>query len=432
MLNIRMLAVWMLLSVFCCPLMSHAQPDEAAMLATAKGHFQDGGYYYASTWLERILRNSPKTAQREEILVMLAKSYAATGREEKAARAVRTLLKDYPQAAAKLDQDMLKLAQESYAETPPLAASQAAEASAPAPVASAVPAASATAQLTEAVTPPSAGAIKAPVAVAVTAPAQSAASGQAIPDVAKQNVAPAAATVPDEVKAPVKAEAPVKADVAAPAVAIAATPGVAETAKPAVALVATPAVVQVAVAPSAPASPVVVPVDALNAGETETACRDNSATVPGTYAIELGEFIGKNSLVRAKKAVKKAGLVPVVAQGRQKVAVMLRILMGEYHDEAAAKKMLNKLRKAGAECFMLKDKGRTFRVYAGSYFEHQAALDEQKRLLAQGLDSELREATVTVSTYLIDAGCFPTDQAAKGKLAELERLGLKGKVLPPQ
>lgn len=409
MLNVRMLVAWMLLSAFCCPLISHAaQPDEAAMMATAKGHFQDGGYYYASTWLERILKNWPKTGQREEALVMLVKSYAATGREEKAARTVKTLLKEYPQTAAKLDPEMLKLAQETYAEAPP--AFQAAEAPAPAPVAQAV---SETAKVAEAAVAPAAAGIKTAVAVAVPAPAQPAASAQAVAEAPKQTAStestePAVAKLPDEAKTPVAAQASAKPDVA------------------------TPAAAQVPTAASVPAKPVILPVAAASAAETETACRDNSATAPGTYAIELGEFIGKNSLVRAKKAVKKAGLVPVVAQGRQKVEVMLRILMGEYRDEGAAKKMLNKLRKAGAEHFMLKDKGSTFRVYAGSYFEHQAALDEQKRLLAQGLDSELREATVTVSTYLIDAGCFPTDQAAKGKLAELERLGLKGKVLPPQ
>ncbi len=203
-----------------------------------------------------------------------------------------------------------------------------------------------------------------------------------------------------EVKASVAAQAPIKAEVAAPAPAL--------------------------------SVPVALPVDAVMSEETETACRDTSASVPGTYAIEVGEFIGKNALVKGKKAVKKAGLMPVVGPGGQKVEVMLRIQVGEFSDEGAARKMLNKLRKVNAGLFMLKDKGGTFRVYAGSYFEHQAALDEQKRLSGKGIRSELKEATVPVSTYVINAGCFATEQAAKEKLAELERLGLKGKVLPPQ
>lgn len=329
------------LFVFCCPLVSHALSDEAAMMTTAKAHYQDGGYYYASTWLERILRKWPDTAQREEILVMMAKSYAATGREDKAARTVKTLLKDYPQAAGKLDRDILKSAQE-----------------------------------------PSA----------------------------------AAAKSQDEVKAPVAAQAPVKPEAAAPAAA--------KDVIPAVAAVATPA--------PALSVPVALPVDAVKAEETETACRDTSASVPGTYAIEVGEFIGKNALVKGKKGVKKAGLMPVVGPGGRKMEVMLRIQAGEFSDEGAARKMLNKLRKVNVDQFMLKDKGGTFRVYAGSYFEHQAALDEQKRLSRKGLRSELKEATVPVSTYVINAGCFATEQVAKEKLAELERLGLKGKVLPPQ
>jgi hypothetical protein len=387
MFKIRMLLLSVLLSVFCCPLLSHAQLDEAEMMAMAKGHYQEGGYYYASTWLERILRTWPQTAQREEILLMMAKSYAATGREDKAARVVKTLMKDYPQAAAKLDPETLKLAeqQEPYD----------------------------------------------------LASAQPDAAGQGVPDAARRDAPaepaePAAAKVQDEASAPVPAEAPKKAEGVKPAVAKVAAATVAEVAQPAVAEAAKPAAAAVAKPAPASAAPVAISVDAPKGAETETACRDNSATAPGSYAVEVGEFVGKNALIRGKRAVEKAGLVPVVGPGRQRVEAMLRILVGEYSGEAAAKKVLNKLRKVGAEHFMLKDNGGTFRVYAGSYFEHQAALDEQKRLLGKGFDSELREATVPVSTYVINAGCFPTEEAARGKLAELERLGVKGKVLPPQ
>lgn len=403
MFKIRMLLLSVLLSVFCCPLLSHAQLDEAEMMATAKGHYQEGGYYYASTWLERILRTWPQTAQREEILLMMAKSYAATGREDKAARVVKTLIKDYPQAAAKLDPETLKLAEQQE-----------------------------------------------PYDLASVQPD---AAGQGVPDAARRDApaepaGPAAAKVQDGASAPVPAEAPKKAEGVKPAVAKIAAVTVAEVAQPAAAEVAKPAPAEVAKpaaaeaakpapaadAKPAPASaaPVAISVDASKGAETETACRDSSATAPGSYAVEVGEFVGKNALIRGKRAVEKAGLVPVVGPGRQRVEAMLRILVGEYSREAAAKKVLNKLRGAGAEHFILKDNGGTFRVYAGSYFEHQAALDEQKRLLGKGFDSELREATVPVSTYVINAGCFPTEEAARAKLSELERLGVKGKLLPPQ
>lgn len=395
MFKVLMLLVSMLLSVFCHPLVTQAQQDEAAMMATAKGHYQEGGYYYASTWLERILRNWPATAQREEILLMMAKSYAATGREDKAARTVETLLKDYPQAAVKLDQDILKLVR-----APDLQVGEA-------PI---------------------------PVAAAAPALAQPAAPSQAVPDAARQNAPvahaePAPAKAADEANASAPAEAPIKPDALKPAVAVGAKPAVEEAATPAIVEVANPAATVAATNAPAPLNPVALPAEALTGGETETACRDSSATDPGTYAIELGAFIGKNALARGKRAVEKAGLMPVVGPGPQKVEVMLRILVGEFSDESAAKKVLNKLRKAGAEQFMLKDKGGVFRIYAGSYFEHQAALDEQKRLLGKGIPSELKEATVAVSTFVINAGCFPTEEVAKVKLAELERLGMKGKVM---
>ena len=108
--SIRMLMVAILLAVFISPVASYAQPDEAIMLAQARKHYQERNYYFSSTWLERVLKTYPQTPQREEVLLMLAKSYAETERNERAVRAVQTLLKDYPKSVATLEPGILKLA----------------------------------------------------------------------------------------------------------------------------------------------------------------------------------------------------------------------------------------------------------------------------------------------------------------------------------
>jgi outer membrane protein assembly factor BamD (BamD/ComL family) len=95
----------------------YAQADEATMLAQAKEHYGSGLYYLASTWLTRILNQYPATPHRDEVLLMLSKSFAYTGRDSKAAEVVRTLLTDYPKAAETLDKELLKMAKQEQSPT---------------------------------------------------------------------------------------------------------------------------------------------------------------------------------------------------------------------------------------------------------------------------------------------------------------------------
>lgn len=108
--TLRSLILVSFLVLLLSPVASHAETDENSMLEQARQQFSSGNYYFATTWLERLLKNYPATPHRKEILVMMAKSYDATERDEKAAEAVRTLMKDYPDAAATLDSRLLKLA----------------------------------------------------------------------------------------------------------------------------------------------------------------------------------------------------------------------------------------------------------------------------------------------------------------------------------
>ena len=108
--TLRSLILVSFLVLLLSPVASHAETDENSMLEQAKQQFGSGNYYFATSWMERLLKEYPATPHRKEILVMMAKSYDATGRDEKAAETVRTLMKDYPDAAASLDSRLLKQA----------------------------------------------------------------------------------------------------------------------------------------------------------------------------------------------------------------------------------------------------------------------------------------------------------------------------------
>ena len=448
MFNFRVLLVSMLLFVFCCPFASYAEQDEAAMMATAQKHYQEAGYYYATTWLERILKNWPNTPRRQEVLLLMVKAYAATGREEKALSAVKTLQRDFPRYAEKLDPGTLEFVQglearkvAPYASIEPLD-QPGTSAAAALPVPAPVPAAPEAAELAT-------GAAASPSSPAPTADVE---PSPAAPPVAQAPPAPA-----EPATAPVEAEPPpVQADAAAPPAAAAAEPPTAkDAAEPPKAVPApaepaakmpqveteVPARAEVTDSPAAaPAEPPPATVDAgaeangaVTAPKRAEAPQDDSkAGSDGTYTLELGEYVGKSTLAGAKRLVKKAGLTPLVGPGPKRTETMLRILVGEFTDQGSAQKLQKRLAGVRASYFILKDQHGIYRVFAGSYSDHAAAVTEQKRLTARGIGSELREVTVPVPTFLLTAGRFPDEKSANDKLAELEQLGLKGKVLLPR
>lgn len=96
--------------LFACA--SFAATDDENLLLQAKQHLEKGEYYFATTWLERLMKSYPSTPHRKEVLLLMAKSYAASDRQEKAAKTLALLLKENPDAAKSLDGKLLKLAKE--------------------------------------------------------------------------------------------------------------------------------------------------------------------------------------------------------------------------------------------------------------------------------------------------------------------------------
>ncbi|MDD2850644.1 MAG: SPOR domain-containing protein [Desulfuromonadaceae bacterium] len=103
---LRLLVSGLLFIALNLPQFLPAQMSDDGMMEEASQHFKDRNGYFASTWLERLLKTYPSTRHRRDALLMLAKSYSMTQRDEKAAMSVLLLLKEFPEESTTLDNEL--------------------------------------------------------------------------------------------------------------------------------------------------------------------------------------------------------------------------------------------------------------------------------------------------------------------------------------
>jgi cell division protein FtsN len=149
----------------------------------------------------------------------------------------------------------------------------------------------------------------------------------------------------------------------------------------------------------------------------------------GTYTLMVGEFVAASAMEDAKEKIKSAGLSPQVTAGPKREAPMVRLHLGEFPNQDSARKALDKLHRAGANGFILRNKEGGYDVYDGSYYNREGAVREQKRLAGRGIKVSLKNASAPVPTLVLTAGSFPTREAAMQEAAKLEQQGLKAVVM---
>lgn len=211
-------------------------------------------------------------------------------------------------------------------------------------------------------------------------------------------------------QAPAKAAAPVKP---APPKAVAkpAPAGKVEEKKPAVA--AKPERAKPAAAPKAEAKP---------HGKPAPVAKAEGA--PSTVLV--GEFVGQKAYETAAARLKKAGLAPKVAK-LEKKAIMNRLQVGVYSDEASANAEVQKLQAATKDVFALPENGK-YAVYAGSYANEAAAKTEKERLARQGVEVSIRKVSIAMPMYKLTLGGFKSSEAARQEARRLRKLGLPATV----
>ena len=461
--RLRRLLLASLLVLSLWPVAAYAKPTEESMLERAREQYRAGNYYFASTWMERILRDYPASSHREEVLSMIYRAFTSTGRDAKAAQALGTLQREYPKTAESLAPKSVVAAEghpapaaPERADASPARAEPAPKTAAPAPAVPSVPAVA----VPVAAAPAAIRAAKLPTPLAPFTPA---AALPAVNDVAKPAQThlvpvptPAVQPAPEPVTAPVTATATVR-DAARPVLGDAARPIVRDAAKQAVSLpasssppavqLAPPAPVAIRLVAGAPSAAVQAPAAQPGpAGKTaapipaaEPPGRGAArATVPGNpvtgddavrYTLQIGPYAVKSALANASKRIKKAGLEPVVEQGAKKNKAMVRLHVGEFPSQESARKELDKLSAAEVDGFFLLEADRKFHVYAGSYSDEKGAAQERQRLAALGIALTLKQVVVALPNFLLTAGSFPSRLAASAMAEELERQGVNSVVV---
>jgi cell division septation protein DedD len=142
------------------------------------------------------------------------------------------------------------------------------------------------------------------------------------------------------------------------------------------------------------------------------------------FTLVVGTYVLPSTLRADKAKLEKAGVHPSVAVGPKKNQPMNRLVVAEYDSYTTAQAELDRVKKASKDAFLLQENGK-FTIYAGSYYRHDRAVEEQERLRAQGFAPILKKAVAPVGSSKLTVGGFPTREAAQGEAARLRKLGFK-------
>lgn len=142
------------------------------------------------------------------------------------------------------------------------------------------------------------------------------------------------------------------------------------------------------------------------------------------FSLVVGTYVLQSTLKADKAKLERAGLHPSVVAGPKKNQPMNRLVVAEFDSFATARSELDKVKKASKDAFILHEDGK-FTVYAGSYYRHDRAEEEQGRLQAQGFAPILKKSVAPVGTWKLTVGGFPTRAAAQEEAAKLRKLGFK-------
>jgi hypothetical protein len=146
--------------------------------------------------------------------------------------------------------------------------------------------------------------------------------------------------------------------------------------------------------------------------------------VGGQYTLVVGTYVLKSSMRSDKEKLEKSGLQTSVLPAKIRNEPMNRLLVAEVATDAAAQEKLAKVKKASKDAFFLRENNK-YAIYAGSYFAHDRAVQEQERLRKLGFAPIMKMSQAPVSTYSLAAGSYPTREAALKGAERLKKLGFK-------
>jgi outer membrane protein TolC len=146
-----------------------------------------------------------------------------------------------------------------------------------------------------------------------------------------------------------------------------------------------------------------------------------------SFTIRIGDF-SSAEVEQVKQKLQRVGLVPVVMDGGKKSRHAYRLVLGQYPDLKTARQALQTLTDP-QNGFVLKAKNGAYDVFAGSFFDRQRAVKQQKSLAAQGIVLNLRPVNIELPAFTIITGSFSSREAAKEMGKKLEQQGLDFQIL---
>lgn len=149
----------------------------------------------------------------------------------------------------------------------------------------------------------------------------------------------------------------------------------------------------------------------------------------GRYSLQVEDLNEKqlHALIASVDATGRTEMAAV--QGPDKKITVFRLLVANFRDPESAKKKLAKLREIRDSGFVMQNKDQSYSLYASSYFDEKSALKEKARLAKAGIPTTLKTMHVTLPTYLLLFGNFPSQEAAQEAAARLQKLNLKAVVI---
>jgi SPOR domain len=179
------------------------------------------------------------------------------------------------------------------------------------------------------------------------------------------------------------------------------------------------------------------PVVPKSAKETNASAKSMAASktdkkavkkISGPYTLLVGDYVPDKTLSAVLAQLKKNGIAPVKKETVLANEPMNRLFVGEYTDQDRAVAELQKLKKLTADAFIIAKDG-TYSLYAGSYFTASRLNLETKRLAAKGVKTVVRTAKLKVKVTRVRAGNYANIDSANKAAHELDKKGLKVKVV---
>jgi len=161
--------------------------------------------------------------------------------------------------------------------------------------------------------------------------------------------------------------------------------------------------------------------------ETGTTAQTHKVTQPARQILVVDAF-RKGRLKSARAKLQKAGMTTRWETGKKQKRKMIRLLIGTFPSAARARQELSSLGTARDEGFIMADGKGGYNAFAGSHLTNKVALEEQKRLSAQGVDTTPLEVVVPVPTWRLTVS--GEDELLRQAMLRLRGQGFEPQLLP--